>query len=776
VLRPLLFCAALALAFPTFAAVGPEIPLSTPTIQPSGTNRLRPRIASNGDGFLVVWYDQIGAGIRAARLDRNGGRIDERSFFVAPASTPYVSVASDGLEYVVAYDCKGLKSPQTCLSRIFADSGKVEAGAVIEGSRPAIGSNGRGYLVVSARPAGLQPVSLDAVQVSRDARTVGHPVSLARAAAATDRASRTDNLIYAGEFGSAEIASDGQQYFVVWSSYAALFGVLVSPEGEALRTEQLTHTLATWGATAFGWSVASNGHGYVVVWQQNAGVRNSDYLSELRACAISPSGAAGAERTLIAGAERTWYPRVAWNGSAYDVTYTRSAASLWPYLWYDSHGADIRRVTVDTTGQLLSGPESVIERAGKQSLSAIASNGSTTVVTWERESRGGAGEIEVKQLGDEMPFLVSNNLAWQQSLAGTMSGDTPLVAWEELTGPLQRHEVVLQRLTAAALPRDGRGIAVEPSGNDQLFPALTSRFLAWIEQPVESAGEAFAVARRLDADGHPIGPLLRLGPAARGSRIALATARSQSLVAWEARGGIAGVLVSNGGVVLDPMPFAISPGTKDEWNPSVATDGSDFLVTWQRREWICAFECIPPNSLHAARVSAEEAVGPVADLAPADASSAQVVSNGQSYAVFWSGVPWFGDDDSFVTRIAVRMLDRNGVPLSGAPRRIVDASLRGLQWTGDHYLMAFNQLKRGGNATGLAPGGAGYVASLDRELKTTGLTEAGAPFGSTVALLPLDGATTIVAYPSFAVDWTSRAVARIIDDRPALHRRPASAP
>lgn len=59
------------------------------------------RVASNGDGFAVAWYDGRGA-IRVARLTRAGEIVDVDGIRVAGAAAGPLSIASDGRDYLMA--------------------------------------------------------------------------------------------------------------------------------------------------------------------------------------------------------------------------------------------------------------------------------------------------------------------------------------------------------------------------------------------------------------------------------------------------------------------------------------------------------------------------------------------------------------------------------------------------------------------------------------------------------------------------------------------------
>src|SRR5688572_20546228 len=96
----------LALALPLSAfRLGPEVPLSPLTIEPAPFLRNTPRVASDGDDFLVVWNDIRGFSreVRGTRVRDDGTVLDPASIVIAGGNGQSLSVASNGRNYVVAY-------------------------------------------------------------------------------------------------------------------------------------------------------------------------------------------------------------------------------------------------------------------------------------------------------------------------------------------------------------------------------------------------------------------------------------------------------------------------------------------------------------------------------------------------------------------------------------------------------------------------------------------------------------------------------------------------
>lgn len=693
--------------------LGNEIPLSRPVVEPAPFTRNAPSVASNGKIFFAAWYDRINAGIRGVRLDEHGRLIDRVSIRVSATGGKGVAVASDGQDFVVAYACDA-DARSVCLAHVFSDTGEVEQGGRIDPAMTlAIASNGRGY-VLTYQPDLYASRSLKAIAIARDGSIAGKPFEVG----ATNY--------------PAVIASNGTDYYVVWSSYAALFGVLIS-DREVLRpAQQITTFTPGWGAAAFGWSVASNGDSFVVVWQQNIGVADRHYVTENRSRSIARDGTLGADHRIASEPERAWYPVAAWNGREYVVSYTYCVADMWP-LYFQPEEADIHQLSLDADGALTRSPAVVTARSGREAMASIASNGATTVTLWERDVRPNGTQIEAKS-DDAPPQILSNAIAWQQNLTGTAS----TIAWEEIIGAGQRHQLRMQRV-----PVDGDPVVVQESSADQLNPAAGGQLIAWLEN-----GNVFA--RRLGNDTSlPVGDVLRLGESAADARIGIAAIGTRHLVVWESPDHhIVGTRIRDG-ALLDAKPFAISNGAGREWNATVATNGDSFVVAWNRDFTcgICIEGCMPPTTIQSAAISRDGLVGTTTEVASMDARDPRIVWDGSGYVIFWTARP---------SSLQARRVTTSGVPID-EPRIIRENSLPlGVAWNGSDFLVAF------------ASNGQLFTARIDARLnlqETALVTTIDTPFRN-VVLLP-----NLLAYPSKKSFDVSRAVMRAIGEQTSPRRR-----
>jgi hypothetical protein len=632
--------AVLSMLFPilTFArlAAGPEKPLAPPLIAPAPFTREMPRVASDGRDFLVVWVDSRVRGrepeLRGVRVDAEGVAIDRSSFVIdSRGGRPY-GLASDGDGYVVVYQCRRSDRDATCLARIDGATAGVSAGAVIVGAYGGtIAALGDGYLLAyrsDTNPG--REAEIRAVAVRPDGTLEG-----------------ASFFVGSGRYSSPVIASAGDRAFIVWSAYWQLFGRLVSKQ-EPLGAEQsLTEGVPFTGPRAFHWSIASDGTDFLVAWQQNQGVEDFRYQTDLIARAVSHDGVAAPASSVITR-EEAWQPDLSWAGSGYIAHYTVLPPQAAPYL-ISAQAGDVRAVVTDRNGVPTAAAVNWVAHPEDGAMSASAWNGTATLAVWQRLDsafyNAHAAQIEarlVRQPGNEPEpvTIVSQSVAWQESLAGARIGNRTIMAWDERTGPRQQRKVFIQRLDDEGNPLDGRGVAVAETLHDQLHPALSGSIVAWVEQNKEPLSQPAAIRVRLfEGDGTlSPGPPFELGPAARDTKVSVAVAGRTHLVTWTSpERAIVGVRIFAGVGPIDAQPFVIADSPRPDFDPLVASDGANFFVMWKRGEF-SEIEFDEPYSLHAVIVGSSGALLSAPFAVSGDVALNPVLTwNGQSYVAFWLG-------------------------------------------------------------------------------------------------------------------------------------------
>ena len=235
-------------------------PLGSRLEIPSASNyRVGADVASNGNGYLVAWLDEMASRVLATRVSPTGNVLDPASITVSPerplgASGFEPAVASNGIDYYVVWR----ENDAARGVRVLAD-GSIPTGPVtISHSRlssvPVVGFNGSRYLVAWSDDEGN-------VRASR----------VSSAGAVLDASDLALTSEHVG--GQPQIASDGTDWFVVWlagSLPQEIRGARVGAEGDVKDRPAIIVT----PANPQNHSVAWTGKEYLVAWLQSLGDNN----------------------------------------------------------------------------------------------------------------------------------------------------------------------------------------------------------------------------------------------------------------------------------------------------------------------------------------------------------------------------------------------------------------------------------------------------------------------------------------------------------------------
>ncbi len=175
---------------------------------------------------------------------------------------------------------------------------------------------------------------------------------------------------------------------------------------------------------------------------------------------------------------------------------------------------------------------------------------------------------------------------WSPGLA--FDGTDFLVVWgDRRSGPC---DIYGTRVTPAGVVLDSSGIAISTAADDQWSPALafdgTNFLVVWQDS---RSGSHDIYGTRVTPGGVVLDTLgIAVSTAAKNQRDpALAFDDTNFLVVWEDYRSspyeydICGARVTPAGSVLDPSGIAISTATKDQRDPALVFDGTNFLVVWE---------------------------------------------------------------------------------------------------------------------------------------------------------------------------------------------------
>jgi len=146
------------------------------------------------------------------------------------------------------------------------------------------------------------------------------------------------------------------------------------------------------------------------------------------------------------------------------------------------------------------------------------------------------------------------------------------------------------------------------------------------------------------------------------------------LVVWaDDRNGtqdIFGARVTSSGVIGDPTGIAISTAAGDQLSPAVAADANNYVVAWEDHR----NQNVSGADIYAARVTTNGVVADASGIPISTAANDQVTPslafNGTNYLVVWSDsrILGSGGSDIYATRLTTNgvVLDVNGIALSAA--------------------------------------------------------------------------------------------------------------
>jgi hypothetical protein len=595
-----------------------------------------PKIAWDGSSYLVVWRRNITTSwfLLAARVAPDGtvpskfgvsrSRTVRTSFDLAPGASSSLVVWVDSNSTTTGLDLFG--------ARIANGGGVVDPADLVvvadTGAQitPAVAGLGSEFLItwVDNRNYATTGYDLYALRVDSNANAIGSEMTISGAAG--------DQVLQAA-------ASDGSAYLVTWSDnqnaatngydlYAARVDStgVVDPNGVALAStsdDELPSDL-----------VADSAGSYYVVWQTDT--RTATNVS---GASVQTGGAAlttSAALAIASTAYGRYSPAIASNGAGHLVTWTDGRDS--------STGANVYAVRVDGSGALLDANGIDVSTAFiGQHAPAIASNGSDYLVAWEDARAGspnGAQNLDVwgarvdatGTVLDPSGIAIATAPLNQLEPKIASNGTDYLVVWHDYrndgdnptdTIPPSPADIYGARVTSAGTVEDPGGIAIATTTLDELRPSVASNgvdyFVAW-QQDYAS----FSIAgSRVTAAGQVV-DVPPISIASAGTGVALAWNGADYVAAWD---GVSAARVTAAGTVLDTTPISIGAG----YSPAIASSAMSSLVVWN---------AAAGPQLFGARVAQDGTLLDAAAIPVSGTASAKrsptLAWDGSSYLVTWA--------------------------------------------------------------------------------------------------------------------------------------------
>ncbi|MBN1695018.1 T9SS type A sorting domain-containing protein [candidate division WOR-3 bacterium] len=607
---------------------------------PAAGDQSYPAIATDDTTAFVVWSDRRSGtayDIYGSRIDEDGNILDPAGILIAHGShnDPYPAVEFDGTNYLVVwgygatigqYDIYGMRVSKQ--GELLDPEPFVISDATGGQQSPAVAFDGTNYLVVwydsrsglddiyctrvtpngnVLNPAGIAictaaeyqffpDVSFDGTNymvVWQDQRNGAYDIYGTRVNQSGVVKEPSGILISDADDDQnrPSIDFDGTNYFVAWddgrtSSAFDIYGTRIDTGGNVLNASGIAISTATDIQSSP--SVSFDGTNYLVTWHDRrdgsdydiygARVNTSGVVHEPTGIHISGLDVQQLTPTVVSYSGQ-WL--VAWrdnrNGGYTDIYGSRISAS---------------GTVTDTDGILIA------SSAQAQGKPAVSSDGTNYLVVWE-ENRGGGPPFDIygmrvdasgKQL-DEDAIPISTSTGSQQYPAVAFDNDSIyLVVWQDDRSGT--NDIYGARVSTSGNVLDPPGIAISTATGRQQFPSVasdgTNFLVVWGDERGGSSSTDDIYGTLVEPDGNVVSPSGNViaDDANWQDNPSVAFDGTNYLVVWGDYGSgtweedIYGVRVNQSGNPVDASSFAISTASKGQWFPVVAFDGTNYMVVW----------------------------------------------------------------------------------------------------------------------------------------------------------------------------------------------------
>lgn len=636
--------------FPVVSAAV-EIAFSDAVIGPAASRQFAPAIASNGDGYLVVWSDQrSGLETYAARVSHNGELLDPTGIRLGAAMSNERAVVWTGSEWLIVWN--------TPDGRLW-ESRVTREGVVRHDARQLAERLQSPRVVQAGAHTVIGYSSMDHPFVPRAMFVDGAGRIVNDLALASGDAQRQ----------APSVAWNGAQLVAVWAvgprpDDVTIEGVRLSVSGLIDATPR---PIVSDGAPLDP-RIASDGSNFLLVTRDNftridSARRLSADLGTVGAAVDLPSG--GIDRTTLL-----------WNASRYVVL--------------SEDGASISAFRLDASGVAIDAQPVVLASTNGAGTAApvAAAAGAELFVAWVGVDDPAAAEENFDIYGATVSpsltagarRLLSASAAAQTDPRIVSSGRTILALWKEGSS------LFLRRVTSDGEPVDATPVLLSSTAGDvsAAFDG-TKYFVAWIDV-TGSELMTMQVSEREPVDARAAWRREAASPIA----VAAASDGGTTIVSWVSGGVLQLAGVVSEGKVSEAPPLVLAEGSIESL-AATGSAGGGFLVTWGDAAISEAGSAFP-SGIRGAVVSAELVVTSfpgfeVVDTADEEGAPA-LAWNGREWLVVW--------ERSILNRkeLRARRITRDGWPIDGTPRDegiLVAAHARSPQvvWDGSSYTFSW---------------------------------------------------------------------------------------
>ncbi|MFH1313835.1 MAG: hypothetical protein ABIJ00_11505 [Candidatus Eisenbacteria bacterium] len=647
-------------------SVGPAFHIgANPVYGSPMANQFNPAVASDGTDYLVVWDDQrntLDFDIYGARVAADGTVLDEVGIAacIAVEDQKEPAIAFDGTNYLVVWTDERNGSADIYGSRMGSDGQVLDPDGILISaassaqSSPAVAFGDTAYFVTWTdwRDGNA---NIYAARVALDGTVLDTSGVMVSAAVAEQ------------EFPA--VSFDGTGWLVVWhdsrSGQADIYGSRVALDGTVLDSSGIVVSASV--TEELNADITFNGTNYLVVWDDEPGATSRDVY----AARVAPDGTvldpAGIPVCTVANQQE--FAAASSDGSNYLVT------------WIDFRGGgtwDAYGARVDAAGNVIDVASLPICTDPSQQYAVDpAFNGTNWLVAWH-DSRNGPKDIYGTRVAtdgsgvDPAAFPISTAAAYQSHPELAFDGGNYLAVWHEWRSATG-YDIRGVRVAADGTVLDPGGIVISARTTDELDPAVsfdgTNYLVVWQD---ERSGSFDIYAARIDIDGNVLNPsgIALSATADQEEYPAVAFDGTNYFVSWQDnRNGIYtdiyGTRLTVTGTVLDPAGIAVSDANRNQGQPAVSFDGTNYLVVWQDARNVY-------NDIYGTRVTTGGTVLDGAGIPISSASLAQeypaLAFDGTNYVVAWQDKRASSNYNIYLSRVGTdgTVLDPAGILASGA--------------------------------------------------------------------------------------------------------------
>ena len=557
-------------------------------ISQAANSQQSPAVSFDGTNFLVVWGDERRGGssdIYGSRVTPGGAVLDPQGIPISQATYNQVSpaVSFDGTSFLVVWDdnrrgeCDIYGARLSQAGNVLDPAGIPISSAAYGQHNPALAFDGTNFLVVWKDWRNIWSADIYGARMTSGGAVLD-PSGIVISATSDNK-------------GEPAVASDGSTSFVVWSDGRGsrdeydIYGARVNRAGAVVDTTGVAISRTARYQTRP--AIAFDGTNHLVVWQDGRNDGIDVYGTRLTQAGIvlEPAGIA-----MATAAADQWFPAVAFDQANFLV------------VWQDARSGpcenDICGARVSPVGAVIDpGAFTVAWTDSNQTSPCVAFDGDNYLVAWEDSYQGawssilGARVTTSGTLPDTQVIPISLAPDWQLSPDLAFDGTDFLAVWRDWRSGITLYDIYASRVTPSGAVLEPQGIPVSTAESYQQSPDIAfdgAEFLVvwedWRGPDIDIYGARVTPSGLvLDTAGVRIS-----AEADDQSCPAIAFDGTRFLVVWQDRRGglsydIYGARVSCTGVVLDSSGFVVSRATGDQVVPSIAFDGTNFLVVWEDR-------------------------------------------------------------------------------------------------------------------------------------------------------------------------------------------------